>query len=201
MIFKDGLPFIKNYIANINTAIKTDNPDKALSRIQCTWLSFVLLGILVTNSVCWSRFSRFGINGHSTAASCWMFRKAQILWSLLLQASVRYILTTYGIKYGSLQLDDTDIARSKKTSRIAKTHKFKDKRTNGFSNGQNIVFLVLVAKGITIPVGFRFYCPDPALSDWYKNEKKLLNAILLVALALEHRHSNGISVQSYRTSV
>ena len=173
MLFKEGQPFIRDYISSINQAIKAESPDKSLSRIQCIWLSFILLGILVTNSVCWSKISRFGQGRYSTAASSWMFRKAQIVWSHLLKASVCHILSVYNVNYGSLQLDDTDISRSKRTPAIANTHKLKDKKTNGYSNGQNIIFLVLVAKEITIPVGFRFYCPDPKLSAWYKLEEKL----------------------------
>ena len=49
----------------------------------------------------------------------------------------------------------------------------KDKATGGFLMGQCIVFLVLVTPKITIPVGFKFYMPDPALTEWNKKEKAL----------------------------
>ena len=163
MLPQNGLPFIKEYISSINTVLQQKDPGVALSRLQCAWITFVLMGIMITNSLCWSRFARFGLGRYQPAAMSWMFRKSQIVWSYVLEASVCHLLICYGITYGYLQLDDSDIQRSKQTPRIAKTHKVKDKKTNGFFNGQNILFLVLVAKDVTIPVGFRFYCPDPAL--------------------------------------
>jgi hypothetical protein len=33
--------------------------------------------------------------------------------------------------------------------------------------------LILVTPVVTIPVGFGFYQPDPALTVWYQSEKKL----------------------------
>ena len=109
MIINDSLPFIKDYLANINEVIKRGGGSKPLSQLQRTWLSFILLGILVTNSVCWARISRFTANRYTTAASSLMFRKAVILWSALLTASVKHITGVYQINTGSLQLDDTDI--------------------------------------------------------------------------------------------
>ena len=70
-------------------------------------------------------------------------------------------------------IDDSDIQRSKKTSKIAKTHKIKDKKTGGYFNGQNIVFLILVSDKITLPVGFKFYEPDPDVSKWAREDKRL----------------------------
>ncbi|MCP4257767.1 MAG: transposase, partial [Planctomycetes bacterium] len=102
-----------------------------------------------------------------------MLRKSQIVWSYILEASVRDLLVCYGMTCGYFQLDDSDIQRSKQTPRIAQTPKVKDKTTNGLVNAQNILFPVLVPKDIPIPVGFRFYCPDPALTAWYKEDKRL----------------------------
>ena len=39
--------------------------------------------------------------------------------------------------------------------------------------GQKLVFIVLIAKNITIPVGFQFYMPDPKLKEWKKQDEKL----------------------------
>ncbi|MDM8561225.1 hypothetical protein [Candidatus Parabeggiatoa sp. HSG14] len=70
-------------------------------------------------------------------------------------------------------IDETDHRRAKRTKRIYKTHKQKDKKTGGYVNGQTIVFLLLVTNAITIPVGFVFYMPDPVLSAWKKNDENL----------------------------
>lgn len=39
-----------------------------------------------------------------------------------------------------------------------------------------MVFLVLVSGRVTIPVGFRFYRPDPAMVAWYKEDGRLKKA-------------------------
>jgi len=40
-------------------------------------------------------------------------------------------------------------------------------------NGQEIVFLFLVTPVVSIPVGFEFYMPDPALTAWRKQDEAL----------------------------
>ena len=88
MIINEGLPFVRDYIEAINTAIETHSPESKLSRIQSYWLSFVILGVLVTNTLCWARFERFSIGSYKAAAICWIFRRAKLAWDLLLFASV-----------------------------------------------------------------------------------------------------------------
>jgi len=48
-------------------------------------------------------------------------------WQVVLRASVSVILNKYGITEGVLVVDDSDKERSKKTKRIYKAHKLKDK--------------------------------------------------------------------------
>jgi hypothetical protein len=67
----------------------------------------------------------------------------------LLQASTKHIISAYGIKYGVLVIDDTDKQRSKNTTEIAKLHKIRDKKTSGYFNGQNLIFLLLVCEKVT----------------------------------------------------
>ena len=173
MLIKEGLQFVQEYVSAINDSIKKQEPEKALSRIQAIWLSFVILGTLVTNAVCWKRMEKASLGQYNNAALSWMFRNSKIFWELLLVSSVRYLLCRYNINKGILVIDDSDIERSKKTSKIAKTHKIKDKKTGGYFNGQNIVFLILVSDKITLPVGFKFYEPDPDVSKWAKEDKRL----------------------------
>jgi hypothetical protein len=99
-----------------------------------------------------------------------MFRKSRIPWEILLQQSVRIILQRYGITEGHIGIDDTDKKRSKSTTKISYVHKIKDKPSGGYIMGQSIVFLVLVTQKVTIPVGFSFHMPDPALKAWYKKD-------------------------------
>jgi len=173
MLIAEPLPFIKDYIQELNTALKAHCPEKNLSRIQQYWLSFCAMAIIVTNSVCWARFQRASVGRYSIGALAWMFRKSKIPWELLLQMSVRLILHRYGITEGNIGIDDTDKRRCKSTQKIFQVHKIKDKPSGGYIMGQSIVFLVLITPKITIPVAFSFHMPDPALSAWHKMDKKL----------------------------
>lgn len=173
MLIGESLPFIRDYIAAINEAIKEKAAENQLTRLQCYWLSFVILGLLVTNSLCWARYERFSVGRFTLEQISWMFRKAKIVWELLLQASTLHIIKMYNIKGGILAIDDTDKERSKNTTQIAKAHKIKDKKSGGYFNGQNIVFLLLISKNITIPVGFCFYEPDPKQTAWRKEDERL----------------------------
>jgi hypothetical protein len=173
MIMGEGLPFIRDYVSAINTAIKQQSPGKSLTRLQSYWLSFVILGLLVTNSLCWKRFEKFSIGRYSTAGLSWMFCRARIAWEVILQASVVHLFCAYGIKSGTLVIDDSDKERSKNTTKIAKVHKIKNKKEGGYFNGQNLIFLLLVSETLTVPVGFCFYEPDPKMVVWRKEEKRL----------------------------
>ena len=86
MIIGESLPFITDYVATLNEAIKTHSPDNVLTRIQKYWLSFVILGLLITNTLCWARFERFSCGNYVTNTLCWMFKKARLAWNLLLYA-------------------------------------------------------------------------------------------------------------------
>lgn len=102
-----------------------------------------------------------------------MFYHASIAWHWLLRASVIILLEKYNLTEGSLLLDETERQRAKKTSKIFKTHKMKAKKTGGYMNGQEIVFLILVTSKITLPVDFRFYKPDPDMTAWRKERDRL----------------------------
>ena len=143
LLSREGLPFIKGYIDALNESINKIKFGASLSHLQCVWLRFVLLGLIVTNSLCWERFERFGLGKYQAPALCWMFRRAKIAWEILLQASVIHVLSSYNIKVGTLVIDDSDRARSKNVTHIGMVHKIKDKKTGGYFLGQNIVFLVL----------------------------------------------------------
>ena len=173
MFIVKPLPFVTTFIDALNEALQESTPGWGLSRSQKAWLSFCILAILVTNSVCWAKFERASLGRYSLAALSWMFRYSKIPWERILPMSVRVILRRYGITQGCLDIDDTDKKRSKVTRKIAYVHKLKDKTSGGYIQGQCLVFLVLVTPQITFPVGFAFYMPDPALSAWYKEEKKL----------------------------
>ncbi len=173
MIFTTPLPFIKEFIDQLDQGIRECAPTRKLSKAQRWWLSFCLMGILLSNSVCWAAFERVGLGGYQQAALSWMFRWSKLLWPVLLHVSVLLVLRRYGITEGVLVGDDSDRQRAKVTKRIFGAHTVFDKKTGGYFNGQTIVFLFLVTPKVSLPVGFRFYRPDPAVKAWKKNEEEL----------------------------
>jgi DDE superfamily endonuclease len=173
MILAKPAPFVSAFIDAVDEAIRQDHPSHGMSVIQRTWLAFCVTAVLVTNSICWARFERASLGTYALAALSWMFRHSKIPWDALLVASVRVILRHHGITSGSLVVDDTDNPRSKAAKKLAHLYKLRDKESGGYIWGQSLVFLLLVTPKISMPVGFVFYQPDPALSAWYQREKTL----------------------------
>src|SRR5919199_1889393 len=172
MILGKPAPFVRPCIDAVDQALRQDHPDSGLSAMQRSWLAFCVTATLVTHSICWARFERASLGTYSMAALSWMFRHSKIPWDRLLVASVRVILRHHGLTSGSLVIDDTDNARSKAAKKLAYLYKLRDKASGGYLWGQSLVFLLLVTPKISMPVGFVFYQPDPALSAWYRRDKK-----------------------------
>ena len=172
MLCLKPLSLCEEFISQINVTLKQAF-NKNLTLSQRVWLSICITGILITNSVCWKRIERATLGHYRAGTLSKMFRRTKIDWDSLLKASILHILNTYNISYGVLALDDTANQRSKKTSRISQVHKVKDKKTGGYFNGQEVVFLLLITEKLTIPVGFAFYEPQPDISLWRKENVRL----------------------------
>ena len=173
MFIGESLPFVTKFVDEVDASLRRIDPAAGMSRLQKSWLSFCLLAIMVTNSVCWKRFERASLGKRSHASLSWMFRQSQVFWQFLLRVSVSVIVERYGITEGVLVVDDSDKKRSKRTQRIYKAHKLKDKSSGGFINGQSVVLLLLVTDTVTLPVGVEFSMPDPARSAWNQEDKRL----------------------------
>lgn len=200
------LNFITDYTKSLNQVLQKSGNNNKLSNAQMEWLQTVLMGILVTNTISWAKIGRHSLDSYSTSALCWMFCHAKILWNVLLHASVAHILDTYNITTGVLVLDDTDKSRSRNTKSIAGVHKMKDKKTGGFFNGQSIVQLLFVTDTFSIPVGFQFYQPDPAMDVYkkaltqYKNVSKIVGVYtrkLLTQTEFDQLLITGFNVNDY----
>lgn len=173
MLMSEPAQFIKTYVIELGEALGKLKSNAKLTEIQGTWLGLCLTGILLTNTVCWAKFQRACLGAYKVAAFSWMFRDAKIAWNYLLMASVTMVLEQHGITEGMLVLDESDRARSKRTKRIYKVHKQKHKLSGGYVNGQTVVLLLLVTESVTFAVGYGFYTPDPALTAWAKEDKRL----------------------------
>jgi hypothetical protein len=168
-MFIHPLPEVSEFIEKLNDSIQAYEPSQSLSRIQRQWFVYVLMGIIVTGQLCWAVFERRDCFGFCSETKFrWIFRCAKLPWHLLLQASLRLIFKHYGISEGVLAIDDTSKERSKNTTQIFAAHKIKDKKTSGYFNGQELIFMVLVTPIATIPVDFCFYEPDPKQTAWRK---------------------------------
>jgi hypothetical protein len=103
-----------------------------------------------------------------------MFRHGKLLWAGAApsqhQADFEEIPDHGG---GVSRGDDSDHRRAKVTKRIFAAHKIFDKKTGGWFNGQTVVLLFLVTAKVSLPVGFRFYQPDPAIATWKKTDAAL----------------------------
>ena len=171
-IFTEILPFIDDYVDALDQSVRAAAGRK-LTGAQQAWLKFCLMGLLLTNTVCWKAFERAGLGNYRLGALSWMFRHSKMAWDSLLQASVGLVLSQHGITEGILAVDDTDHRRAKRTERIWKSHKIFDKKTGGYFNGQCMVFLILVTPKVTVPVGFCFHEPDLERIAWRREDRKL----------------------------
>jgi hypothetical protein len=173
MLMSEPARFIKTFVDDLDAALVKLKPNAKLTQLQRIWLGFCLTGVLLTNSVCWAKFERASLGDYKIAALSWMFREAKVAWDYLLLASVTLVLERHGVTEGVLVLDESDRSRSKRTKRIHKAHKQKHKVSGGYVNGQTVVLLLLVTHSVTFPVGFAFYMPDPMLTAWVKEDKRL----------------------------
>lgn len=162
---------VVDYVNALNQSLKQLSAESTLTGSQRNWFVTVLLGLLVAGSFNFACFSRRSLGEYKEEGLRWIFHRAIIAWSMILQASISLVLSHYSIKQGVLALDDSDKVRSRNTTKISGVHKVKDKKTGGWFKGQEFVFLILVANNVTLPVGFRFYTPDPAIKEWKEKIK------------------------------
>jgi len=102
------LPFIKTYLDRLNQGLELEGKQYKLSITQKLWLGFCLMGILMTNSICWAKFERMSFKSYTQHALSWMFRHAKLPWEKLLLTSTKTILNAFQIKEGVLVIDDKD---------------------------------------------------------------------------------------------
>lgn len=167
-----GLSCVSNYVEALMLIMKEKKSSLALTNTQKIWLKFCLSMIILTNSINWDKFERFSLKAYKAKALGFIFHHAKINWSFLFICGIILLLKLYGVSKGHLIVDDTDRPRSKVISKIAFVFKSFNKKTGGYFNCQNLVFLLLVTDKITIPVGFKFYTPCPKLTEWAKKDKE-----------------------------
>lgn len=164
-------PFLTRYLSLLRESIAAQG--ERLTRLQADTLGFILLGMMMTQSLCWARLERLSGGQRRDSTLCDMFYHGIDCWEVMLRASTRCVIERFKVVCGALVLDDSDKPRSKVTSRIWGAFKAYDKATGGYFNAQNIVLLLLVSRCCTIPVGFKFYRPDPKQRAWRDADEEL----------------------------
>ena len=167
------LSCVNNYVEALMTVMKEKKSSSVLTNKQKIWMKFCLSMIILTNSINWDKFERFSLKTYKAKALGFIFHHAKINWEMLFISGITLLLKTYKINKGHLIVDDTDRPRSKIIKKIAFVFKSFNKKTGGYFNCQNLVFLVLVTDKITLPVGFKFYTPCPKISAWTKKDKEI----------------------------
>jgi hypothetical protein len=165
--------FISTYVESIAGALAKSDAHQSLSRLQRYWLGFCLMGLLLTNELNWSKYSRLSYGTYKIGALSWMFRQSKINFELLFKKSIGHVLQIYGLTTGHIIFDDTDNERSKNALLLHGLGKQKDKKSGGYFWGQNIMFMLLVTEKVTIPIGFKFYENDPSWLAWKKEDDRL----------------------------
>jgi hypothetical protein len=174
MLISEPLPFVRAYLEALDTQLRAcSSAQRGLTRLQRHWLGFCLMGMMITESLCWARFERASAGRYSAWALTWRFRHAKLPWKWRLRVSVMVVLQHYGISQGVLIIDDVTNPRAKVTARIGYAHKSKHPGSGGFVNGQNLVVLLLVTERVSIPIDFRFYQPDPVAQQWRREDRRL----------------------------
>lgn len=172
MISRTGLPHLLEYVNSLNSELEQQG-HRRISQIQTGMLMLVLLGMSLTQSLCWARIERISGGAIQDGTLSKWFYHGMKCWAYILRISSLVVIKRFGIKSGVLVFDDTDRGRSKNTDKIWGVHKTVLKGTGGFHFAQNVVFLILVTPTISIPVGFEFYRPDPEVKKWKNRDAQL----------------------------
>ena len=170
------LPIVNAYIDALSDSLKSIKPSAQLTRTQKAMLAFIIVGVIVAETLNWAAFERRSLGKVKPSNLRWFCYSAKVYWHHLLEASTRHVLRQYGVSSGVLAIDDTEKKRSKRTTKINGVYKMRDKGTSGFCMGQGLVIMVLVTDTATFPVDFRFFTPDPVLTQWRKKDKHLRQA-------------------------
>jgi len=168
MLLQKPFPAAKNLIFHLNS-ILAGWQKNTLSNKQC----LVVSAMALSGQLNWAWIARASLGGVGTTALSWMLRLSKIPWELLLRAAAYHLLRLYEVAELRLVVNDTDRPRSKIIKKLYGVFKTFDKKTGGYFQAQNIVFVLVVTKVFTFPIAFKFFRPDPVYSAWLKEVRKL----------------------------
>ena len=96
MIPRTPLPHMIEYVEALNETLR-EKGHKPLSKIQGSFLCFVLMGMLLTQSLCWARLERASGGRYQDGALSKMFYHGLKCWEHLLTASALIVMRRFKI--------------------------------------------------------------------------------------------------------
>jgi hypothetical protein len=172
MLLLNPLPEAKIFVSQLNTILTGWHKDSLTNR-QYRFIALIISAMTLSAQLNWSWMRRASLGRTGVTALSWMFRCAKIRWDEVLQAAAYYLFQLYGVFEVHLVVDDSDRPRSKITKTLFGVFKTFDKKTGGFLQAQNIIFVLVVTKVFSFPIAFAFFQPDPVYSTWLRATRKL----------------------------
>ena len=165
-MFLQALPAATALVFSLNETIQFFQ-NSGLSKRQQRNLAMLLTGMVSIGTLNITRISFACFGSVSLAVLSAFIHRASIPWVKIQFAGLLHILRSFDVRKVHLQIDDTDLGRSKRIRSLFGVFRTIHKPTNGFQNAQNLVLLTASAFGVSFPVAFSFYQPDPALTKWH----------------------------------
>ena len=173
MLFASPLTGISEFLeAVLSHSTGSNGKNVHLSQTQFRWIGICMSAMILMGMFCFARIQRSSAGVFSARALSWMLHSSKIEWDQIFEGSVLRLINLFGVQ-GFLVIDDSDRTRAKGTKTLFGIQKLRDKKTGGYSTGQNLVVLLFVTKKMTFPVGVRFFQPDPQWVKWRENDRKL----------------------------
>ena len=169
-MFTQPLPAVVALLISLNETLLLFR-GTGLSQRQQYNLGMIITGIVANGTLNLTRISLACFGELSLAVISTVIHRSQIPWVKLQFAGFLHILKRFDIGKIHIQIDDTDLDRSKIVKALYGVFRTIHKPTNGYHNAQNIVWVTVCALGVTCPICFYFYRPDPALTSWHKKKK------------------------------
>lgn len=95
------LSLVTQFLDALDQSLQTIKSGARLTHCQKASLALIMTGIIVTEMLNWAAFGRRSLGKAKPSQLLWMLCNAKIAWKLLLQASIKHILATYGITSGT----------------------------------------------------------------------------------------------------
>lgn len=149
-----------------------DLGEKKLSNLYANKLIFLIIGSILGIGICWASISRFFPKNLTKSIISNFIHHSRVPWASIHKAALLNVFKTFKIKDINLAVDDTDFPKCKVVKKIFGVFKTIDKSTGGFINAQNVVILSVITKSLTVPIFFKFYRPDPRVSEYNRLLKK-----------------------------